>query len=485
MSERRSFLKGAVALSATLALRPGSAADTQGIRWISTTARAPWREMSGIGLSPATGAPFGHHVEILPGSPLQAIRGFGGSFSEKGWLALQSLPAAAREAVLDALFLPGKGASFSMGRTPVGANDISRGWYSYDETDGDFALSRFSVANDRDTLIPFIQAALKRRPDMTLWASPWSPPTWMKTNRHYAMSPAWPGQPSNGLAPSQQGQEGRDHFILEPAYLDAYARYFRRYVEDYAREGIRIATVMPQNEFNSAQPFPSCCWTPAGLAKFIPYLAREVGPLGVSVFFGTLERGNAALLDAVLKDPQAGPLVRGAGVQWAGHGALPEIRAHHPDLELWQSEQECGIGTNDWHYARYIWGRMKEYFQGGVSAWFYWNLVMPTGGMSGWGWPQNALVTVDAARGRWTLNPEYYLLAHASHFVQPGARRIETSSYVGYENQLAFRNPDGTLVVLVQNEMSEATTIRMKLGDRILSARLPADSFNTLVIPQA
>jgi glucosylceramidase len=91
--------------------------------------------------------------------------------------------------------------------------------------------------------------------------------------------------------PRSARHEGQDSFIQEERYFEAYARYFARYVDAYAKEGITISTVMPQNEFNSAQPFPSCCWTPQGLARFIPHLARAVGPLGVTVFFGTLERG--------------------------------------------------------------------------------------------------------------------------------------------------------------------------------------------------
>jgi hypothetical protein len=85
----------------------------------------------------------------------------------------------------------------------------------------------------------------------------------MKIGKHYAQALAWPGQPSNGILPDQHGKEGVDSFIQEDRYFPAYARYFHRYVEEYAKAGVPISMVMPQNEFNSAQPFPSCCWTPA------------------------------------------------------------------------------------------------------------------------------------------------------------------------------------------------------------------------------
>jgi glucosylceramidase len=175
--------------------------------------------------------------------------------------------------------------------------------------------------------------------------------------------------------------------------------------------------------------------------------------------------------------------VKGVGVQWAGKGALARIHERHPALRIWASEQECGIGTNDWHYARYSWNLMRLYLQNGASVWQYWNMVMPVGGLSGWGWPQNSLLTVDTVAGRYHLNHEYHLLRHLSAFVQPGARYLPTVSYFGYDNQMAFQNPDGTRVVVIQNEMAEPLPIALKIGARYLKATLPADSFNTFVLP--
>ena len=477
---------GAAAAQATHHDAGDTGPDPAGsIVWRSTTRQAPWRALQGAQWGTPAADNFSHHVVVRPDQPLQQIAGFGGAFTEKGWQALATLPPTARAQALDALFKPGEGTSFSVCRTPIGANDIARKWYSYDEVDGDFALEHFSVDNDRDTLIPFILAARERRPDLKVWASPWSPPTWMKTNRHYAMVPAWPGQPANGIRPDQVGQEGHDYFIQEERYFEAYARYFRRYVEEYGKAGVPISMVMPQNEFNSAQPFPSCTWTPQGLARFIPHLGREMRALDVDVFFGTLERGNADLLTQVLKDPACAAVLKGVGVQWAGKGALESIHERHPNLPLWASEQECGIGTNDWHYARYSWTTMRRYYNNNAAVWTYWNLVMPDGGMSGWGWPQNSLLTVDTKAGKWRCNHEYWLLRHLSQYVQPGAHRIPADSFLGYDNQLAFHNPDGSVVIVVQNEMAEPLAINYEIDRWQLAVTLPADSFNTLVVPAA
>jgi glucosylceramidase len=480
---RREAIASIAAGAALAASRPSIAAPSTntGIEWYSTTQTERWRHIDGLAIGAPSSNPFDMDVIVRSDLPQQRIDGFGGAFTELGWDALAALSPAKRDAAMATLFAP-QGAAFNLGRTPIGANDISRKWYSYDETEGDFALQDFSIANDKETLIPFIRAAMEHSPQIKLWASPWSPPTWMKKGKHYAQAPAWPGQPSNGITPEQMGKEGSDSFIVEDKYLDAYARYFRRYIEEYAKAGVPISMVMPQNEFNSAQPFPSCCWTPEGLARFIPFLGREMGQLGVDIFFGTLERGNADLLSKVLADPKVAPFIKGVGVQWAGKGALTEIRRRHPDLALWGSEQECGVGTNDWHYMRYCWETMKRYFANGASAWHYWNFVMPVDNHSSWGWPQNSLITVDPKAGTWRLNHEYYLMRHLSAHIQKGAHRIATESFFGFENQLAFLNPDGSTVIIIQNEMAQPQKVHMMLGGKMIAPKLPADSLNTIIV---
>jgi glucosylceramidase len=479
---RRDALTAMAVTTALAATGPSLAADpATSIDWISTTAKAPWQRQPSPNLVPPSANLFETDLTIRTDQPQQRIDGFGGAFTEKGWEALSALSPAKRDAAISALF-GSDAAAFTLCRTPIGANDISRKWYSYNETPDDFAMAHFSIANDLETLIPYIKAARGHAPDLKLWASPWSPPTWMKKGKHYAQAPAWPGQPSNGIKPEQIGQEGTDSFILEDRYLEAYARYFRRYVEDYGKAGVPISMVMPQNEFNSAQPFPSCCWTAEGLARFIPFLGKEMGEAGVAIFFGTLERPNADLLSRVLADPKAAPYIKGVGVQWAGKGALSEIRRRHPNLTIWASEQECGVGTNDWHYAHYSWGLIKRYFLSGASAWHYWNMVMPNGGMSGWSWPQNALVSVDTKAGTFHLNHEYYLMRHMSAFIRAGAVRVPTESYFGFENQLAFKNPDGSVIILIQNEMAQPQKVRIGVGAKLLRVTLPADSFNTFRI---
>jgi glucosylceramidase len=286
----------------------------------------------------------------------------------------------------------------------------------------------------------------------------------------------------NGLRPDQVGREGTDMFIQEERYLRAYASYFGRFVDEYRKQGIAIGMVMPQNEFNSAQVFPSCCWTAEGLARFIGYLGPEMAKRGVSVFFGTMERANEKLVDVSLQDPAVASHIKGVGFQWAGKGAIAAVHRRYPQLPLYQTEQECGDGRNDWRYCRYAWTLMKHYLRNGTTAYLYWNISLKKGGVSRWGWAQNSLFTVDTDARTYAYTHEYYLMKHLSHFVRPGARRLETVSWTGYENQLAFLNPDGSTVVVIQNDLAEPLPVRIRIGDRTVAPTLPADSFSTLLV---
>ncbi|MDR1880473.1 MAG: beta-glycosidase, partial [Tannerellaceae bacterium] len=319
--------------------------------WVMTTADAPWEKQELLSAAPADAASKAD-VVIATDARRQQVDGFGACFNELGWLSLSKLEPAVREEVMQELFFPGLGANFTICRMPVGANDFSRDWYSYDETEGDFGMAHFTVANDLQTLIPFIRNAKKYQPDLRLWASPWSPPSWMKYNKHYAS--AYTGENvaekyRNGLPPDRVGYEGTDMFIQDSLYLQAYALYFSRFISAYREQGIDIFAVMPQNEFNSAQIFPSCCWTAASLARFIgKYLGPAMEKEKVDILFGTMERKDEALVDTVLQDPDCSRYVKGVGFQWAGKAAIPGIHARYPDMKLYQTEQECGNGKNSW-----------------------------------------------------------------------------------------------------------------------------------------
>lgn len=477
------------------------------VYWVSSSYDNPWQEMA---IADSAGEPAGT-VVIDRSKILQEVEGFGTCFNELGWTSLSLLPEAERSRILSDLF-SAEGLGLTMGRMPLGANDFSIDYYSYADVPGDLALEHFSIDHDRATLIPFIKAAQAVEPGLKIWASPWCPPQWMKVNGHYANTSTLPiknrfeatmkeladrpddvratGGSSfglnpamledNGLPEDKQIPEGQDAFRLEDAYLEAYARYFGKFVDAYKEEGIDISMVMPQNEPNSAQWYPACTWTPEGLARFIAFLGPEMQKRNVAVWLGTIERADPQMWDKIITDANAGKWIKGLGFQWAGKDALPELHRSHPELPCYQTEQECGNGNNDWAGATHAWDLMKHYFKSGVSGYFYWNTSLPEGGVSTWGWSQNSLLTVDKATKTFKYTPEYYVLKHASHFVKPGAKVLDLGG--NWEDCLGFVNPDGRIVLLLGNNENAEKAIHLDVSGSPLIVTLPVCSINTVVL---
>jgi len=470
-----------IALSLSICLLVFSLNAQKKVEWISTTESSQWMSIKGLTALPDAGK---SDIEILLDKPLQTIEGFGACFNELGWTSLNSLGKSDRESILKELFAPDVGGNFTICRMPVAANDFARDWYSYNETEGDFEMKNFSIANDIKTLVPFIKNAKQYNPALKIWASPWSPPSWMKWNKHYACSRTWPSMDirfQNGLDTLKQGKEGANLFIQKEEYFKAYALYFSKFIKAYREQGIDIFAIMPQNEFNSCQLFPACTWTATGLAKFIgSYLGPVMDKENVQIMFGTMERPNIALVDTIINDPLAGKYIKGIGFQWAGKKAIADAHQKYPNMRLYQSEQECGDGKNDWTYCCYAWTLMKHYLDNGANAYMYWNLSLDKDGFSRWGWRQNSLVTVDLLKKSFVYNFEYYLLKHVSHFVMPGARLMDTNDTTA--NILAFVNPDKSIVVVVRNDEKVDKRIILKIGEIAISPLLKSDSFNTFVI---
>jgi glucosylceramidase len=478
---KSSTLTLTLTLALTLISLLPACAQRRKAEWVSTTPSSKWEIQKSLFTTPVSGKP---DIEILTDSPLQTIEGFGACFNELGWTSLNSLDKADREAVMKELFAPGVGGNFTMCRMPVAANDFARDWYSYDEKEGDFEMKDFSIANDLQTLVPFIKNALQYNKGLKLWASPWSPPSWMKWNKHYACASTGAGidlKFRNGLTKNDQGREGSDMFIQKDDYFRAYALYFSKFIKSYRDNGIDISAIMPQNEFNSCQIFPSCTWTAAGLAKFIgSYLGPAMDKENVQIMFGTMERPDIALVDTIINDPLAGRYIKGIGFQWGGKGAIGAAHRKYPELMLYQSEQECGNGKNDWAYCCYAWTLMKHYLSSGANAYMYWNLSLDKDGISRWGWRQNSLISVDTQEKSFVYNYEYYLLKHFSHYIMPGARLLETKN--ANANVLAFVNPDKSIVVVIRNDDKTDRKITVNIGNAMIGPVLKADSFNTIII---
>jgi len=408
----------------------------------------------------------------------QIIDGFGAVFNELGWDALNMISTDEKNEILKGFFSD-TGFNFSICRMPIGANDYARDWYSLNDTPGDFDMEHFSTARDRTTLIPYIKEALAIRPDLKVWGSPWCPPAWMKTNNHYACRP----DVVNDLTPEGAGKENVTQFIMEQEYLNAYALYFRKYIEAYAREQIDIYAVHVQNEPNSCQNFPSCVWTARDLNTFI---GQHLGPafveagLKTEIWYGTIERPSIEKVDTVLQDPVTRQYIDGVGFQWAGKECIPLVHKKYPEMNLMQTESECGNGSNDWPAAEYTWSLIKHYLENGANAYLYWNTILDETGKSMWGWKQNSLISVDSKTGAITRNPEFYLFKHLTHFVKPGAKKLQTPA--GFDFGLLFENPDGSVIALMVNDQDEQKPVTLEFHGSSIEFSLPPHSFNTAVL---
>ena len=440
----------------------------------TTTFGRPWADAPVASAEAGAGASFTVDVSRVD----QEIVGFGTAVSELSWDSLSLLPETERKKVLDELF-SADGGNFTVVRTPIGASDFALDYYSYDDHPGDFGMEKFSIAHDERTLLPLLREIVKRVPadQLKVWASPWCPPRWMKRTGRYASCPPWDGGAPNDCTKRERVYEGEDAFVCDEAHFRAYALYFRKYVDAYRAAGVPIWMVMPQNEFNSDQPYPSCTWTAKQMAAFMGgYLGPALEGSGTELFLGTLERATLEIVNTILDDRACARYVKGAGFQWAGRRAIPAVRARRPQLFLMQTEQECGDGRNDWRHAWHCWELMKHYLGNGASIYEYWNLSLRDDAKSRWGWRQNSLVSVSPATGKWKFNIEYYVLKHLSHFVRRGARRIVTS---GAADGLAFANADGSLVVVLGNGGGKALTVDVVLNGCVRKAVLPPTSLST------
>lgn len=398
---------------------------------------------------------------VLDGVRHQTWEGWGSCFNELGHDALALLPAADRARLVHDLWHPQGELRLNLGRLPIGANDYSRSWYSLDEHEDDWDLARFSIERDLNGLIPFIREAERAAgAPLTLFASPWSPPTWMKRPR--AMN--------------------HGTLLWEPRTLDCYARYLLRFVRVYRAAGLAIAQVHVQNEPNSDQKFPSCLWTGW---KFRDFIRDHLGPVfraageSCEIWAGTIERDWYHEWAApILDDPACRAFVAGMGFQWAGKGMVRRVHEAWPDLRLWQTENECGDGSNSWAHARHVFDLIHHYVTSGVRAYCYWNPVLEPEGRSTWGWKQNCLVTVDPATRTLVKNPEWHIFRHARAAADPGAVRLGLRGSLNAQ-ALAFANPDGSTALFLANP-GPARRAVVDAGKWRVAVEMPEEGYVTV-----
>lgn len=467
----------------------------QTFTWISSTEDNVWQEAKTKLQASTQNTPL---LSADGTETIQVFKKWGTCFNELGWDALNMLPLKEQQTVLDNLFAPDGELRFSMGRIPMNANDYARDWYSCDEVPGDFQLKYFNIDRDKTTLIPYIRRAQKVNPDLSFWASPWSPPSWMKINHYYSVKskPEVNQLPAEAVIALYEGatnfdkryypkQEAvNDYFIQDPRYLQTYADYFCKFVSAYKEEGIAISRLMFQNEPWAYSIYPACAWLPEGIIRFnVEYFAptlKKQHP-DVQLYLGTINTNRIEIVEKILSDPRMKDAVAGIGVQWWGGGILPEIRKKYPNYKYMQTESQCGSGTFDWKAAEKTFQLINHYLGNGCEEYTFWNAILCDEGKSTWGWKQNALIRVDSSKGTATYTPEYYAVKHFSNKVVSGSSVLAFREQDDDNNLAAmvFFTPENRYLVVAGNFDDEPRQLTVQLGNKYLDVTLQAHSFNT------
>ena len=402
--------------------------------------------------------------------------GFGGTFNEAGWDALMVLSETDRKLALSYLFDAANGANFAYGRLPIGASDYAMSRYTLDDSSSaDYAMANFSIEHDKKLLIPYIKAALAVKSNIHFWSSPWTPPAWMTTN--------------NSIDAGSMKDDDKT--------LAAFALYLEKYVQAYAGEGIVIDAVHPQNEPGYSPPYPSCGWTGALYIKFIrdylgPLFAQD--KVSAQIWCGTMSnQTDGTIATNLAGDTKAMSYVKGFGLQWNTRGSIPTLKS--TNQPIMQTEHKCGnydFATDYWSQSSYdaskpqndyaygieSWKNIKDWVVAGVNSYSAWNMVLDTLGTNlntTKPWHQNALLTVDRAAKKLTATPAYYVFRHLSMFVAPKATVIGTSG----GDALAFKNPDGAIVLVMYNS-GAAKKATVSLGGTKFQFDMPGNGWATV-----
>ncbi len=397
---------------------------------------------------------------------LQSIDGFGYSLTGGSATAINKLSRPKKARLLRELFSGHKDSiAVSYLRLSIGASDLNDHPFTYSEpaagnTDPD--LHNFSLGEDRTNVVPLLKEILRINPKLKIMSSPWTAPVWMKTNKSYVGG------------------------SLRPEFYNVYARYFVRYIRAMGDHGITISAVTVQNEPLHGGNNPSMMMSAREQAAFVrDHLGPEFKKAGIAtkIIIWDHNCDNPGYPIEVLNDPGAKQYIDGSAFHlYNGDiSAMSKVHDAHPDRNLYFTEQytsskgDFGYDLN-WHVKNVVIGSLRNWSKVVLE----WNLASDpefkpfTKG----GCPicKGALTIADDTI---TRNVSYYIIAHASKFVPPGSVRISSSPSGDVQN-VAFKTPNGKIVLIVQNG-GHATELNIKFRNKIAKLMLPAASVGTLV----
>jgi len=411
-------------------------------------------------------------INVYPEFKYQNIIGFGAAFTESSAVNFSLLSPGQQEEVIE-LFFGKSGIELNFCRTHINSSDYGVDEYTYVE-DGDVELNTFSIDRERKDILPMIKAAFNANPDLLFFASPWSPPAWMKDNKIVI-------------------QGGR---LLDEFY-PTWAKYFALYLEEYKKEGIEFFGVTIQNEAKAVQTWESCIWTGKEEGEFAVNFLRPAldergfGDTKIMIWDHNKERVMERARES-FSVPGAEEAIWGIAHHWYSGDHFDNLRMAHelfPDKPLIATENSSGgsvIGSNNW------WNSVERFaketivdFNNFTSAIVSWNMILDeTGGpVHNRSLGSGAPIVVDSNKKDYTLRSTFHTIGHFSKFIKRGAVRIGSSSYNDAVKVAAFTNPDGEIVVVILNTTDRDVSPKLRMNNCTAEFNLPAKSLQTMIIP--
>ncbi len=416
-------------------------------------------------------------IIVDPAATFQTIVGIGGALTDASAETFFKLPAERQKEVIRSYYDPVSGIGYTLGRTHIHSCDFSSDSYTYVKP-GDQELKSFSIDHDLKFRIPLIKLALAAYPQMKIFASPWSPPAWMKTNNDMLHG-------------------GK----LLARYNDIWAGYYVKFIKAYAAQGIPMWGLTVQNEPMAVQTWESCVFTAEEERNFVK---NHLGPALAAAGMGDLKLmiwdHNRTLMyqraSTVYEDPEASRYVWGTAFHWYV-GTDPSVAGlvhdAFPDKAIFFSEG-CNYPFswntfNDWKWGENYGRSMIGDFNNWACGWTDWNILLDERG--GPNHVNNfcfAPIHADTRKGTLHYMNAYYYIGHFSKFIRPGAKRIACSSSSGELPATAFINTDGCKVTVVMNTSDKAQEATIwsngmgkHRGGQTLRSTLPPHSIATLV----
>jgi glucosylceramidase len=441
-------------------------------------------ENTKLRLSPTDTLSFAPHIQpfetepsifVDPSKTFQTFTGIGGAMTDASAETFAKLSPDQQKKLITAYFDSDKGIGYSLIRTNIHSCDFSSSSYTY-VNDGDKELKSFSVVHDEQYRIPFIKKAFDAAgANLKLFVSPWSPPAWMKDN----------------------------HDILHggkllPEYDQAWADYYVKFIKAYEAHGIPVWGLTVQNEPMAKQTWESCIYTAEEERDFIKnYLGPTLHKNGLKNKKLIAWDHNRDLLyhraSTILEDKKASKYVWGIGFHWyeSWTGApipdnvkrVAEAFPKFPQLLTEACNYPFSWKTFDeWHWGENYGSAMIQDFNNGASGWTDWNILLDeTGGPNH---VQNfcfAPIHADTRDNTLHYMNSYYYIGHFSKYIQPGALRILTSSSRAQLLTTGFKNPDGSLVVIVMNGGDKEVKYLMFVGGQAVNTTSQPHSITTLL----